>query len=173
MKGRLKRSLELKESPTDVILKCLIQTFIAIVVLIPIMDTLARPIFIIEVLMYTFFFTGILLLYTYIKSFRYVIYIFAVALFILFILFLFSNRDLSPSILIYKMSNSRMPSYIVVFGITCFLYSFIVIYTSFLMCFLFLSGIITGVIVAGYSFPVGNFAILLVALYAVYMLERN
>lgn len=173
MKGRLKRSLELKESPTDVILKCLIQTFIAIVVLIPIMDTLARPLFVLEVLIYTFLFTGILLLYTYNKSFRYVIYIFAVALFILFILFLFSNRDLSPSILIYKMSNSRMPSYIVVFGITCFLYSFIVIYTSFLMCFLFLSGIITGVIVAGYSFPVGNFAILLVALYAVYMLERN
>ncbi|NLN05948.1 MAG: hypothetical protein GX166_14320 [Clostridiaceae bacterium] len=173
MKGRLKRSLELKESPTDVILKCLIQTFVAIVVLLPIMNTLARPLFVLEVLIYTFLFTGILLMYTYNKSFRFVIYIFAVVLFILFILFLFSNRDLSPSVLIYKMSNSRIPSYVVVFGITCFLYSFIVIYTSFLMCFLFLAGIVTGVIIAGYGFPVGNFIVLLVALYAIYMLERN
>ena len=100
-------------------------------VLLPIMNTLARPLFVLEVLIYTFLFTGILLMYTYNKSFRFVIYIFAVVLFILFILFLFSNRDLSPSVLIYKMSNSRIPSYVVVFGITCFLYSFIVIYTSF------------------------------------------
>ena len=172
-KRKLKRSLEISEAPSDVALKCLIQTFIAIVILIPVMSAMAQPLFAFEVVIGTLFFTSILLLYTYSKIFRFVIYGVSIFVFFAFLLFLFSNRGSSPTLLLYELSTSRIPSVIVVFGINCFLYGFIVVYASFIMCFLFLGGIITGVIVAGYGFPLGNFTLVLVALYIVYMLERN
>src|SRR5690606_5651504 len=118
----------IKDNPSDVALKCLLQSFITVLLTLVIMRAMAFPLLIHEIFFGSLFILGLLICYTYSKIFRYVIYGTMLLIGMLLILVSLSNSSNGVTTLIETVSTGTAPSTFILIGLNIFFYLFVVMF---------------------------------------------